>query len=131
MKAFAIIPMVGGRPDLDPDVVSWHGYTLCAHIGHNWGCYLFSGTAAQLQAINALPHVYGICAVTESGAIRWAELDNPISPAVRTRLNTWLENRDYPTIPAGWTYRQVILAVYRRVNEWFDLDSVDVADTPE
>lgn len=128
MKAFGIVSIVNGRPDIG--ALGYHGFVLCAHIGQNWGCYIFSGTAAQLQAINALPNVYAICAVTEGGQVKWAELDGVIAPAVRTRLNSWLSARGYPNIPAGWTYRQVVIAIYKRINDVFDLAMNDVADSP-
>lgn len=105
----------------------YSGHVLCGQVG-TWGAYLFSGTAAQLLAINALPNVYGICAVTESGNVRWAELDGVIPAAVRTKINDWLSTRSLPTIPAGWTYRQVVMAIYRRMNERFDLATHDVMD---
>ena len=88
MKAFAIIKMNGGSPEIGG--LPCRGYVLCAHSGQNWGGYIVSGTPAQLQAINALPDTYAICAVTETGVTKWPELDNVISEAVRARLNTWL-----------------------------------------
>lgn len=93
-----------------------------------WGCYLFAGTAAQLQAINALASVVGIVAVTESGDVRWPELDGTISSAVRTRLNTFASARGWPTIPSGASYRQVVLAVFRRLNAQYDFDGFDVGE---
>jgi hypothetical protein len=119
--------MVGGAPDVDASATPYKGYVLCDQVG-GYGAYLFSGTGAQLTALNALPQVVGIVAVTENGGVKWAELDGTIAPAVRTKLNTWLTNRGYPTIPAGWSYRQVINAVYQRVNGRFSLDAFDVAD---
>jgi hypothetical protein len=126
-KLFCIVPIVGGAPDVDPSVTPYKGYVLCDQVG-GFGAYLFSGTGAQLTALNALPQVVGIVAVTENGGTKWAELDGTIAPAVRTKLNTWLTNRGYPNIPAGWSYRQVINAVYQRVNDRFSLDNFDVAD---
>ncbi len=125
MKAFAIVSMTGGVPDIDPTVTPYYGYCLGAHIP-DWGLYLFSGTQAQLLAINALPSVTGICMVTQDG-VKWAELDGVIAAGVRTRLNTWLAARGYPTIPVGVTYRRVILEIYKRVNDRFDLGTFDVA----
>ena len=125
MKLFCIVGMRGGDPNINQ--LPHCGYTHAASVG-NWGTYLFSGTAEQLTAINALPNVFGIVAVTQSGAVRWAELDGTISAAVRSRLNTWLTARSYPTIPAGWTYRRVILAIFNRLNDKFDLNSFDVME---
>lgn len=125
MKAFGICPIVNGQPDIG-GLPCW-GYVLAAHIA-NWGAYLISGTLAQLSAINALPNTYAICIVTENGGIKWPELDNVIPAGVRTRINNWLTARGYPTILAGWTYRQVILAIYQRMNEYYTIDGTDVAD---
>ena len=129
MKAFAIIRMSGGQPEIDLETQPYHGYVLCDQLGQ-WGTYLISGTGAQLQAINALSHVYGICAVTENSDVRWAELDDIPVAAIRNRLNTWLTNRDQPTIPADWTARRIVKAIYRRFNSHFDLNRFDVADAP-
>ena len=126
-KLFCIVPMVGGAPNVDASLTPYRGYVLCDRVG-NFGAYLFSGTGAQMTALNALPQVVGLVVVTESGNTKWAELDNPISTVVRTRLNTWLTGRGYPTIPTGRTYRQVIDAVYKRLNERFDLSNFDVAE---
>lgn len=131
-KLFCIVQMQGGAPDTAPLQVGvdFKGFALCDQIGgaNGWGAYLFSGTAAQLTALNVLSTVTGIVAVTESGDTRWAELDGTIAPAVRTKLNTWLIARGHPTIPAGWSYRQVVNAVYQRLNDRFDLNAFDIAD---
>jgi hypothetical protein len=116
--------MVGGDPGLDTRVTPYHGFVHCASID-NYGAYMFSGTAAQLTALAALPaaQFVPICAVTKSGDLKWAELDGIIASGVRTKLNTWLSNRGLPTIPAGWTYRQTVLAIFRRLHTNFDLDN--------
>jgi len=126
-KLFAIVPIDGAFPAIDRSVTPYNGYILADQVG-NYGAYLFSGTGAQLIALNALPNVVGIVAVTQNGDVRWAELDGTITPAVRTKLNTWLTNRGYPSIPAGWTNRQVVDAVFKRINPNFDLDNFDIAE---
>jgi len=124
MRYFAIIQMTpAGAPDLADAVAAalpHKGFVLAAHIGQQWGCYLLSGTSAELTAINALPHVYAICNITD--------LDNVIASTVRTRLNTWLSARGQPAIPASWTYRQVIETVYKRINSRMDLDRLYIFD---
>jgi hypothetical protein len=125
MKLFCIVPMTGGSPNVD--ATAYTGYVHCDSIG-GFGAYLFSGTPAQMAALNALPQVVGIVAVTESGDVKWAELDGVIASGVRTKLNTWLTARSYPTIPAGWTYRQALEAVYQRLNARFDLNGFDVTE---
>lgn len=127
MKAFALIRMAGGAPEIDPEQYPYHGFVFCDRIGA-WGAYLISGTPAQLQAIDGLGHVVGICGVTEDGDLKWAELDGVISSAVRDKVNNWLAARGLSPIPAGWSYRQVVRALYNRFNDHFDLDWFDVAE---
>lgn len=124
MKAFAIVPMTDGDPDI---ALPYHGHVFCDRFAGR-GAYLISGTGAQLTAIDALPGVIGIVAVTESGDVRWPELDGIIGEAVRAKVNTWLSGHGWPTIPAGWRYRQVVVAVYRRFNDRFDLSFFDIID---
>jgi hypothetical protein len=127
VRGYAIIAMAGGAPDLGD--LTYYGYSLAAHIGQTWGLYVISGTGAQLAAIDALPQVYGICAVSASGAIHLASgLDDVIAAGARTRINTWLSARGYPSVPADWTYRQVITAIYQRVNSDFRVEACDVED---
>lgn len=125
MKLFCIANQSSGIPAISN--LPFAGWVLCGKVG-SWGAYLFSGTAAQLAAINALPQIFGICVVTESGDVKWAELDGTIASATRLKLNAWLTARGYPTIPAGATYKQVVLAVYQRLNALFELNAFDVAD---
>jgi len=117
-----------GEPQVDweqfPQVSQCH----CESVGE-WGLYLLAGTGAQLSALNALPEVVGIVAVTESGETKWAELDGVIAAGVRTRLNAWLSARGHPTIPEDWTYRRVVEAVFKRAHERFDLNSFDLAES--
>lgn len=43
------------------------------------------------------------------------DLDNVIPVLIRTKINAWLTNHGYPTVPAGWTYRQLLQAIKARV----------------
>jgi hypothetical protein len=132
-KLFALCQMTGGEPDVrmidDAGKRLYNGHLLCGQIA-GWGVYLFSGTGPQLAALNALPGVVGLVAVLESGNVKWAELDGTIAPAIRTKLNTWLSARGYPPIPAGRTYRQVVLDIYKRLNARWDLDTFDLMESP-
>lgn len=123
-KLFCIAQMIGGSPNID---LPYTGYVLADRLG-NFGAYLISGTNQQLLDINALPQVIGIVAVTEAGNIRWAELDGVIAPAVRTKINVFLTSRGFTNIPAGWTYRQVVNAVFQRFNAIFNLNGIDVTE---
>lgn len=128
-KIFAITQMQGGSPNTAPLVVGrdFKGFVHCGTLG-NFGAYLYAGTPAQLTALDALPTVIGLAVMTEAGNVRWAELDNTITPAHRTRLNTFLTARGLPTIPAGRTYRQVVLTVWDRFFSGFDINQNDLAE---
>jgi hypothetical protein len=127
-KGFAIVQQVNGMPNVNFTSTPVKGFSLAANLPGQWGLYLFSGTVAQLTALNALIQVYGLCAMTESDTVRWAELDIVISSGIRTKINTWLTARGYPTVPAGWTYRQVVQKVYEHMNQPFNLQYIDVLD---
>jgi hypothetical protein len=123
---YAVARMQAGYPDIDTVATPYHGHVLTGQVGQ-FGLYLFSGTPAQLAALDALPNVIGLCllSTTESGGMtvsRWAEVDNNFGAGARTRLNTWLTNNGKPTIPAGWTNKQVIRKLFEH------LDSAGVAD---
>ena len=123
----AVVDMIGGAPDVDFQATPVTGHVFIFQTA-NFGLYMFGGSAAQLTALNALPKVRGLVAMTENETVKWAELDTVITTAVRNKLNTWLTARGYPTIPAGWTYRQVIRALLRRMRGSFGEDTDNWAD---
>ena len=132
MKMFVLVRWGDGPLDVrmydDNGARLYSGHLLCGKVGQ-WAGALFSGTVAQLTAINVLANVYGIVAVTESGQVKWAELNGVIGAAIRTKLQTWLNNRGIAyTIPADAKYRAIVLAIFKRLNVLFDLDAFDVAD---
>lgn len=133
-KMFAISTHIGGTPIInmtDPTGANYTpctGWVQCGTIGQ-YGAYIFSGTGDRLLAINALSNVIGLVAMTESGNVRWAELDGTITVAQRTKWNTWLSARGYPTIPVGATYRAIVMAVYKRLNNLWDLQTHDILDS--
>ena len=120
----AIVDMQNGLPVIGATPAN---YALIWQAG-NFGLYLFGGTAAQLTALNALATVRGLAAMTDNGVVKWGELDNVITSAHRTKLNIWLTARGYPTIPADWTYRQVVRALIRRLRS-FGEDTDDFSDS--
>lgn len=126
MKAFTFIK---NMDSIDREATPFHSFIRVAGPGiGNWYPYLISGTGPQLTALNALSNVEGIVAVTENGDVKWVELDEQVASAVRARLNTWLDSRGLPNIPADWTYRRLVREVYQQFNSHFDLDSFDVMD---
>lgn len=128
-KLFAVVNMQGGAPDTGALAAGrdYKGFVHCSTFGQ-FGLYLFAGTGAQLAALDALPSVIGLVAMTQSGDVRWGELDGVITPAKRTRMNTWLTARGFPTIAAGMSYREVVMALVRRNFPDFDLNQNDVEE---
>jgi hypothetical protein len=120
-RMYALAQMDNGFPKVNAVATPYYGYQHLVTIGATgWGLYQFSGTGAQLLAINALPEVVGLCGRTDSGAVVWSEGNDAIEDGVRTKLNNWLSARGLPTIPAGTTKKQVVLAIARRVLSDFD-----------
>jgi len=112
MKAFCIIEMLGGAPDLQVDTPV-KGYVLGAQH-QSFGLYLIGGTVAQIQAVDALPETLCICTC--------GELNDTISPAKRSEMNTWKDAHfpSLPDVPASWTYDQVVRELYGRADEHYD-----------
>lgn len=128
-KLFAVVNMQGGAPDTGALTAGrdYKGFVHCTTFGQ-FGLYLFAGTGAQLAALDALPTVIGLVAMTEAGGVRWGELDTNISAAKRTRLNTWLTARGFSTIAAGANYRQIVMGLARRNFPDFDLNQNDLEE---
>jgi len=84
------------------------GYALIGKLGQ-WYCLLMSSSANRLQTIatqagdNLIPLV--TIENTEDGDLRWKVR---ISTQNVSRINVWLDNNGYPTIPGTWTYAQVV-----------------------
>ena len=132
-KAFALIRMNGGTPDLPQalyDAGEVFNYTLCdVFPGTNWGCYLCAASGAVLKDLDDLYGGFiGIVGVTDDGTVRWGELDDPGDSTIRDRLNTWLANNGRPPIPDNWTNRQIVQAIFERANTRFDLKKIEIAD---
>jgi hypothetical protein len=118
----AVIKQEGGLPVIsqaDPPFTNW---VSMGDLPSGFGLYMVSDTLARLVAADAIPGVYGICAMTKDGDVHWAELDNLITPTMRTKLNSWLSAHSYSTIPATWTNRRVVKTILARINDKFDLD---------
>lgn len=136
MKAFALVRMENGQPDLPPALVESgeaFNYVLCDRIGGTgWGAYLCAARATVLQTLDEqYAGFIGIVGVTEGGEVHWGELESLCSDAVRDRLNAWLEARDLPAIPLGWSNAQVVREIYERANAHFDLAHFDIVDLQE
>jgi len=115
---YAISRMQNGQPkDVTFEIV--HGWVLIGEFDV-YGAYLFSGTASQLIAVNALPSVVGICRATVGDTVL-PELNDTITPSVRTKINNYLTSigKDYQ-IPAGATNAQVIKRIYKYFRGTFE-----------
>ena len=130
MRAFALLRMTHGQPDLPEQAQGRVNWTLCDCIGTTgWGAYLVAATGPDLKALEEQWDGFiGIVAVTESGDVHWGELENPCADVVRARLNAYLTNHGYRTIPEGWSNRQVVREIYERANDRFDFRGIDIMD---
>ena len=126
-KMFAICRMTGGQPDLDLEVTPVHGWALVDQLGQ-YGAYLFSGTGQQLLALDGLPQCLGIVGVTSSGDVKWPELDVALPTAIRNKLNIWADSMGLPNVPLNWDYRRTVIEVFKRFNEAFDLNGIDISE---
>ncbi len=127
MWAFGLVQGPPGSPQIDMTVTPYAGHVYVGSIA-GWGGYLISGTLAQLQALQATPQVVGIAMLTSNDTAKWKELDAVITPAMKVKLNTWLTARGWPTIPAGWTARQIINFAMKRLNPNFKIENEWVTD---
>lgn len=118
----AVIKMEGGFPVIAQGETPYTNYVSLGDLPGSWGLYLVADTQPRLVAADTISGVYGICLMTQDGEIKWAELDNVITPAMRTKINTWLTNQGYPTIPVSWTNRRVVRAILDRINPGFNLE---------
>lgn len=92
-----------------------------------WVIGLISSVTAGIDAAVALPNVYELVRGIESPKA-WM-LDVAIPEAKRTQFNNWLSNRGLPTIPSGYTIRQVLKHVIARFGrENFEVGLDDVRD---
>jgi len=127
MKMFCIVKKTSSDPELDRTLTPYTGHGYIGAFGQ-WAGYIISGTKSQLQAINALPQVYGLAYVTEAEGAHWTELDNAIAPAMRNKVNTWLTANAQAIIPAGWTNKKVIKAIMLKMNPIFEWGQHDIMD---
>jgi len=132
-KAFFLIRVSGGRPDIPQAIldVGSVNYVLVDVKGDSppVGAYLIAAKGAQLVALDALPYALGIVAVTESGDVRWGDLEEEAAQAVTDKINAWLANNDFDVqIPDGWTYERLVRRLFQWFNDRFDLRSIDIMD---
>jgi len=131
MWLYAVTEMVGGQPNINNLPLTGYALSAGPFGAGNWSLYLFSGTLAQLTAIGSLANVLPLAGMTDNGIIKWPELNNTITTAIRNKWNTWLTARGKPTIPAGWTYKQILIKAVeyiKRLDDDWSLDGCWVKD---
>lgn len=125
-KAYMVLPMVGGQPDIDTIKVN---YVLCAEIRKDsvtrWGGYLFSGDSATLDKV-AKRSVVEIVRVTEKAQVKWAELDAKPDAKKTTALNTYLTAQSMETVKGVNTNRDILNAVFKKMSVKFSVEANDV-----
>lgn len=109
-----------GAPDIG---TGWHRWAHVGDLPGAYAIYIVVASGVQLTAIEAMPGVVG-GAVVSNGSVRWSQLDEPLQPALRTKLNTWLTNRGLPTVGSNFTLLQLV----RRAASEFDYGTHDVWD---
>ena len=122
MKAFALLKMTGGLPDVDG--LPYCGHVLCAQIGE-FGAYMITGTGPELLAIKnlGLNRVVPICVFTEDGPSYRPELDEHLTQAAVNYLNAWVESEhpNWPRANTGHTYGQVVEFLFKKFHGQFDM----------
>jgi hypothetical protein len=118
----AVIRTEGGMPVIAQAKTPYTNWVSLGDLPNKYGLYMVSDTPARLQAADTISGVYGICVITKSGDVQWAELDNVITPAMRTKINTWLSAHSYSTIPVSWTNRRVVTELLKRIDAKFEIN---------
>lgn len=122
MRAYAIIRMSGGVPDLGE--LPYYAYSLGAHLGQEWGLYFISGTDAQITDILALPHATQFCTVSNAKT----ELNNIQDTKTTDALNIWLDTQKMNLLISDCTNREAIETIGKKLNSNFGIDRLDIID---
>jgi hypothetical protein len=126
-KAVAICRAITSGVDVGaPNIGNgWQRWVRVGDLPGAYAVFIIVGTAAQLTAIQANANCVGGILVT-AGPDRWAELDQPVPAALRTKINAYLTAQGQPTIGVNVTLLQVI----RKAAAEFDWQTHDVWDGP-
>lgn len=108
-----------GAPDIG---TGWQRWVYVGDLPGQYAVYIIVGSGAQLTTIQAHANCVGGLQVT-NGA-RWAELDQPVPAALRTKINAYRATQGQGPIGAGVTLLQVI----RFAAATFDWGTHDVFD---
>ncbi len=124
-KAIVIARAIASGPDAGaPNIGNgWHRWVRVGDLPGAYAVFVIVATGAQLTAIQANANCVGGIFVTGEG-IRWAELDQPVPTALRTKINTYLTAHSQPTIGVNVT----LLQVMRKAAADFDWGTHDVWD---
>ncbi len=105
------------------------GYIEIGKLG-NWHILLLASKGANLQAINALNanKVIGLATITTDEDGNVSGWNAVLDENDRNKINIWLGNNGYPTIPEGASSRQAVRRVWRVINDKLDERSFDIKD---
>lgn len=74
------------------------------------------GGDVNLKLISILLDFVKVLAIkTREMNLSTIDFSDVIPLAIRTRINVWLTNRGWANVPAGWTYRQLFVAIKARL----------------
>lgn len=143
MKMLTILRMKNGEPELnlaDPKGIPGYtgkpvtpvkNYALAGQLrlaSGEWGVYILSATESDFAQLRELEHLYEIITIQGVGrTYQDGSMDTPLPANIRNRLNAWIaENTTWEQIPAGRTARQVVVDLFRRFNQYFDLSKIEI-----
>ncbi len=128
MRAYAIVRMIGGEPDLGnlrPGIDFVHCGTQTDSDKTTWGAYILSGAEANVNAVLALSHVYPL------GTMRGKpeDLDAKIATNYRGRLNSWMATRGLtPPIAANASAKEAVSATFAKLCKYFVFEGNWIGD---
>lgn len=105
------------------------GYIEIGQLG-KWHVVFMASKGANLQAINALSanKVIALALIQTDGDGNVTGWNAVIDETDRAKVNIWLGNNGYPTIPEGASARQAVRRIWRVINEELDERSFDIKD---
>ena len=93
-----------GAPDIG---TGYSGWVYVGNLPGAYAAYVIAATGAQLTTIQAHANCVGGALITEDG-VKWQQMNEPISAASRTKINTYRQAQGQSNIPAGTTLLQVV-----------------------
>lgn len=98
------IVFVGSRPE----ALNWDALVI-----QSWEARL-NNIITQSEAAN-LMLALAKSTPDADGSYTWDEI---MDEAERTKINNWLDNNNFPTIPDGWTNKQAVIQIFHFINDY-------------